>query len=893
VEQGIAKALGAVARGSSLQAAARDTSVPYASLHKAWKALEGDTNGPAWQAFVTALPPLPAAAPTAAAPTAAPVRESPLGPRLKRKAVRYGDAVPYGAHGLWGMVREGVKELTPKIAAGKLTPDEAHDLLEAEGVHVSANVLAKKAKLAPGASPVKTGPGGKLDYDLKKQVHDEITVLRAHDLPVTKEMVKVMVLSKLTDEEQQKLFPKGVTNRVYYGFLDDFDLNTEETKPLESARDLWLTSKVCREPNPNIFRATHILPRLASPPDPDRARARVVRARTQNAAMQYQIWADLAVKNGMAVRNPFFKEEEPYSEVIIWTPEGLDRLVSMDETDVRTDQSKRGKSQATRSVTVNKPGSRRGHSKGKRGAPSKNAAKTAHRGGRASGSKRAGGKDGLAPGQLDRGDALATKSSSKISFAGGTLGNRKALSPHIMANHPLTTEELDSAPVGTARDADGLNIPATFNVNTSGGMLEDDMLMWLEQIAAPAARPTPQARGILCLDGLGQHHTFKVVQKSDSLNFDIALRFPHGSSRGQHEDFEHFAYFRPAHEDAKIAAQVRQFQAARAKAAKEGREPSRAELVAAATLTDAQSLAAAKEPWMEAFKEERVKNGWANEGVVPFTRKLFWDLKKEEEAMGIKPSNVPPVDLSGFNVPTPTAAHAAPSTALVAAGAAGVVAAPCAAPASAAWDEGIDVEVERLLRAEVGDPNLGVPPVPPPKAQPKLGSSLLFKLPGGVTGELGKKLVRAKEVERRLNIARKKYREEKRGGRDALRADNDWSVAAAALKELEASAFELKGLKLPQLQSLVRVLKVGKGNGTKGASILLLQAKFGDITKAQFKALCTTVHRGVAQVDLAMAAPERLALPQAPPQLAGAPPAPAEDSSAPLALRKPRRGAVA
>ena len=244
MEQGIAKALGAVARGSSLQAAARDTSVPYASLHKAWKALEGDTNGPAWQAFVTALPPLPAAAPTAAAPTAAPVRESPLGPRLKRKAVRYGDAVPYGAHGLWGMVREGVKELTPKIAAGKLTPDEAHDLLEAEGVHVSANVLAKKAKLAPGASPVKTGPGGKLDYDLKKQVHDEITVLRAHDLPVTKEMVKVMVLSKLTDEEQDELFPKGITSKVYYGFLDNFDLNTEQTKPLESDRDLWLTSTV-------------------------------------------------------------------------------------------------------------------------------------------------------------------------------------------------------------------------------------------------------------------------------------------------------------------------------------------------------------------------------------------------------------------------------------------------------------------------------------------------------------------------------------------------------------------------------------------------------------------------------------------------------------------------
>ena len=561
----------------------------------------------------------------------------------------------------------------------------------------------------------------------------------------------------------------------------------------------------------------------------------------------------------------------------------------MDETDVRTDQSKRGKSQATRSVTVNKAGSRHGHAKGKRGPAPKASAKKAHRGGRAGGSKRAGGKDGLAPGQLDRGDALATKSSSKISFAGGTLGNGKSLSPHIMANHPLTPEELDSAPLGTARDTDGHEILATFNVNTSGGMLEDDMLIWGEKIAAPAARTTAQKRGIWCLDGLGQHHSFKVVKKADELHFDIALRFPHGSSRGQHQDFENFAYFRPAHEDAKIEMQVRQFQAARAKAAAEGREPSRAELIAAATLTDAQSLAAAKLPWMEAFKEERNRNGWAKEGIVPFTRKLYWDLKKEEEEMGITPSNVPPIDLSGFNIPTPIAAPAAPSAALVTAAPTAVV----AAPTPATWDAGIDEEVEQLLRAEVGDPSLGVPPVPPRKTQPKLGSSLLFKLPGGVTGPLGKQLVRAREVERRLNVARKKYREEKRDGKKVLRDDNDWTgLAAAALKELEAHSFELKKLKLPQLQSLVRVLKVGKGNGPKPASIALLQDKFGDITKKQFQALCVIVERGVAQARLTQADPERLALTEASSSPPSAPATPTEDGSGPLALRKPRRGAA-
>ena len=321
----------------------------------------------------------------------------------------------------------------------------------------------------------------------------------------------------------------------------------------------------------------------------------------------------------------------------------------------------------------------------------------------------------------------------KISYAGGRLGNGKSLSPHIMSDHPLSPEEVAAAPTGTARDADGNAIQATFNVNQSGGMLEDDMLIWGEQIAAPSARATRQKRGIWCFDGLGQHHAFKVVQKADQVNFDIALRFPHGSSRGQAEDFQHFAEFGPAFETAKIEAQARQFQAARAKAAKEGREPTRAELLAAATLTDAQSLAVAKQPWMDAFSEEHVKRGWEKEGIIPFTRKLMWDLRKEEAAMGIKPSNVPPIDVSNFNVPAQAVPPTAPPTALAPAPVGSLV----LAPAVRAWDEGIDEEVEQLLRAEIGDPNLGVLPVPPPKNQPKLGSSLLFKLPGGVRWRAG------------------------------------------------------------------------------------------------------------------------------------------------------------
>eukprot|EP00966_Prymnesium_polylepis_P198024 4588741-Prymnesium_polylepis.1 len=459
-----------------------------------------------------------------------------------------------------------------------------------------------------------------------------------------------------------------------------------------------------------------------------------------------------------------------------------------------------------------------------------------------------------------------------------------------MANHPLSVGELDSAPVGTVRDASGNAIQASFNVNKSGGMLEEDMLIWSDKIVAPAGRATQEARGIAALDGLGQHHTFKVVQKLDQLYYDIALRSPHCSSRGQNLDIEHFSAFKPAHEDAKIEMQVRQFQAARAKAAAEGREPTRAELMAAATLTDAQSLAAAKQPWTEAFSVEHVRRGWKDEGIIPFTRKVMWDLRKEEQQLGKKVSDVPPVDVSGFNIPP--AAPAAPSTAVVTAPSTAVV----AASPTHAWDEGVDEEVEKLLRAEVGDPNLGVAPVPPPKSQPKLGASLLFKLPGGVSGPLGKQLIRAKEVERRLNLARKTYRAGKRDDKNAEREDNDFSVAAAALEELEAKSFELKKLKAKQLQSLVRALRVYKGkavwNGSKPDSIKLLQEKFGQITKKQFQSLLVAVSRGIAQVGLKATSPPP-ALPQPPPELPAPTAVPAAsmvDAPQPLALSRPRRG---
>ena len=205
------------------------------------------------------------------------------------------------------------------------------------------------------------------------------------------------------------------------------------------------------------------------------------------------------------------------------------------------------------------------------------------------------------------------------------------------------------------------------------------------------------------------------------------------------------------------------------------------------------------------------------------------------------------------------------------------------------WDKGIDEEVERLLRAEVGNPNLGVPPVAPLAKMPKLTSALLSKLPGGATGPQGKQLIRAKEIERRLNAARAKYRNDKKEAMGEKQKDDDFTAAAAALTELESNSFKLIALQKGPFQSLVRALGAGRATGNKPDLVALLEKKFGHITMEQFERLRAAVQRGVAQAALP-APPKPMALPEpAPKASSDAAPAAVEDTQ-PRALRKPRRG---
>jgi len=818
----------------------------------------GDVDSPGWQAFKASLPAL--AAPQVAQQAVESDKPSPLAPRLKRKATRHGDGVPYGSKGPTGLYREGVKEMSDRVAKGELSAADASSQLADVGVTVSAYTLSEHARNAPGKSPQKGGGKTKLVWTTERDLHSEVELMRRHDITVTKSMIFAMTQAKMKETGETHVFKDGMpTDQWYYAWLDRFDMSTDDTKPLESDRDLWLTSK--------------------------------------NAEKQYAVWAGIAIRNGMAERNPNFDPDKPYDEMIIWYPSALAKLISMDETDVRQDQTKRGKPAAIRSVRAQAPGSRAGHGKAvcgrrPREGDEQKSNKKPRRGGFVDNKPTTSGKHGARPGEVDMGTSLVTKSASKISFAGGTRGDSKSLSPLIISDHPLSAAELDAAPCGTARNpVTGELVRADFSINGSGGMETPDMIKWLVNIAAPSTGCTPTNRGMMALDGLGQHHSYPVIKKAIELGLDVGLRFPHGSSRNQHEDFEHFAAFKPAHEAAKVQAQAAQFQELRAKAAAAGRTPFRAELMAASVLSNEASLRAAREPWHAAFAEDKVKQGWANEGVVPFTRKLYWDLKAEEERRGIQAPPVPAPNLSGFEGCIVPAAGPSTSTALI-------EASPLSAEDGAAWDAGIDAEVERLLREEVGDLTLQVAPVAPPKrGMPKLTSALLFQLPGGPTGEQGRALIRAKEIERRLAVARSSRSKDRREEKKRTEADEDWAVAAAAMATLEAGQFDLSTLSKAHLLALVRTLKVGKAVGNKDALKGLLVERFGHLNRSQFEQIKLTVTRGAAMAALPAPAPVPedaeqglLALPAPAPTAMAALPAPSGVVEQPIAVRRPRRG---
>eukprot|EP00966_Prymnesium_polylepis_P297600 6876063-Prymnesium_polylepis.1 len=130
-----------------------------------------------------------------------------------------------------------------------------------------------------------------------------------------------------------------------------------------------------------------------------------------------------------------------------------------------------------------------------------------------------------------------------MSWAGGSNGKSKSFGPFVISDQSLSKEELMAAPKGTIHILDKeaasptcgqvIPQPAQFAVADSGGMETETWDVCVQKTVIPGLGVTPERRGILLADGLGQHHKYRAIMMAKAGGLDLALRFPHGSRRNQ------------------------------------------------------------------------------------------------------------------------------------------------------------------------------------------------------------------------------------------------------------------------------------------------------------------------------------------------------------------------
>eukprot|EP00966_Prymnesium_polylepis_P114642 2649300-Prymnesium_polylepis.1 len=327
-------------------------------------------------------------------------------------------------------------------------------------------------------------------------------------------------------------------------------------------------------------------------------------------------------------------------------------------------------------------------------------------------------------------------------------------------------DSLDAvAPESTLTDRiTGRKRKARFIQTDSGGVELSTMTTILEDIMIPAfpdrgadsearlsREPTVEdPDDVVLWDGLKQHLSIQWIRASRAKRIRTGIRYSHGSQDNQHEDFETFAYFKPAFAGEKMKLRTDKIEALTKPlpGETESRVPSRQERIAAGKLTDGDVLRCAKAPWEEALSRERTSRGWQKEGVFPkFNRALYWRLKDEEDrqeaVVSTRPAVVPDEEwLAKFRAPHSSAAsiHCNPKV---------------------LDEEYIEQEAERRVQARLAG-------APAPEKLPAVGAANVFKLKGSASGEQAAHVLSEKEIER---VVDEKLKEHRKEDRDSCRSD--------------------------------------------------------------------------------------------------------------------------
>ena len=310
----------------------------------------------------------------------------------------------------------------------------------------------------------------------------------------------------------------------------------------------------------------------------------------------------------------------------------------------------------------------------------------------------------------DDGEVIATKTSCGGSICAGSNGAGAALPMlYCFAGESYAPEWTDAAgtcppPLSGIADEHGNLMPAQFVCSKKGGVNNDIGLYYAKHIILPVlanaagagqeftVSPEPawrhedhwakrsdwfageiakgthrKRRGTALCDGYGAHMTAPVLRELREPSnpahpaVDLCLRTPHMSHRQQNEDIENFPVLKPAWRKAKAAKiasnmlgiDVIAFDAFRQAYVRRPNGLKSRKL----GLDQVDLMACLKGPFEKAFAIDINVKGWKKAGLIPFTSRVYWELRGMEEARERadklkrqKSSDFKPIDYSQLSV---------------------------------------------------------------------------------------------------------------------------------------------------------------------------------------------------------------------------------------------------
>jgi hypothetical protein len=221
-------------------------------------------------------------------------------------------------------------------------------------------------------------------------------------------------------------------------------------------------------------------------------------------------------------------------------------------------------------------------------------------------------------------DVVCSKGGGDCSAVGGSTAAGDSLpAMFIVAGNQLDAAWMETEIESTLIDpVSGETLKATWHANKKGGMTYDMCPKYFAKNILPSFNPPPSAENpvIGICDGHGSHLTLELIDFCIANHIILILRPPHTTHKLQGEDTTNFAYIKADWHRAKQIELRNLYNAVVARG--RGYEVCKLGISRMSDLL--------KPVWEKHFSKEVNEKAWDTIGVYPFTRRVYWDLKKEE-----------------------------------------------------------------------------------------------------------------------------------------------------------------------------------------------------------------------------------------------------------------------